>query len=179
MRADARKFVEQAMLLFEKAEMNMTSLAKKSHINRTTLYRLFNGETTYIDKDTAHKIAKGLGAEIEFNGPNTRLFLPNLDEKIESFFQDTVSIGANNGRVGTIISEIVKMLKSVDVEVLETAEEFVKLIVSMDKEDIVNVRKLQMVMNREENRELFKEKLRALVLLALPYVKEEEKVGIT
>ena len=68
MRADAKMFVEQAMVLFNKAGISFEQLARDSGINRTSVYRLFTGKRDYVNRSTAVKIAKALGGEIEFDG---------------------------------------------------------------------------------------------------------------
>ena len=174
MRADAKIFVEQALLLFDKAGMSIDELANKSGLNRTTIYRLFHGQRDWVDRSTATKIARGLGAEIEFKRSQVRLFLANPSEKIERILEDSISINEKEAAVGLFIGRVVEMLRKLDVEALEIAEDLVKLIVTMDKEDLVNLHHVQKVLLEDENRMLFKEKLKAFVALVMPYHVRED-----
>ena len=49
----------------ERRKVDLASLARVSSINRTSLSRLFNGETKNIRESTLLKIASGLGLTVE------------------------------------------------------------------------------------------------------------------
>ena len=169
MRADADVFVEQALVLFDKAGMTIDELARKSNVNRTTLYRLFTGKRRYIDRSTAEKITKGLGAEIEFRRDKVRLYLPNKFKKTESFSQETSSIEVNDERPEPSPERVVDMLKDLDVEALEAANDLLRLFLSLDREDIELFKRMLDIISEEGNRGIFKQRLRALVSLVMPY----------
>ncbi|MBN1561503.1 helix-turn-helix transcriptional regulator [candidate division KSB1 bacterium] len=169
MRADAKMFVEQALLLFDKAGMSIDELADKSGLNRTTIYRLFQGQRDWVDRSTATKIARGLGAEIEFKRSQVRLFLANPAEKIEKILEDSISINDQEAAIGRFMGRVVEILRNVDTEVLEIAEDLVRLIVTMDKDDLLDWHHVQKTLFGEENRMLFKKKLQAFVILVMPY----------
>ena len=114
-------------------------------------------------------ITKGLGAEIEFRRDKVRLYLPNKFKKTESFSQDTRSIEVNDERPEPSPERVVDMLKDLDVEALEAANDLLRLFLSLDREDIELFKRMLDIISEEGNRGIFKQRLRALVSLVMPY----------
>jgi len=174
MRADAKMFSEQAILILDKAGKSITKLSKQSGVPRSTLYRAIYQPKQHIDRETAEKIATGLGASIEFKGRSVRLYLENRGLGVESRGHAVDSMSEEELELERRIRILGDRLRTVDIEIFDAAEELVNLILSMEKDEINVLRDVHKMLTLGGNKDAYVRMLKALGELVTPYEQDRE-----
>jgi predicted transcriptional regulator len=151
----------------DKLGISVYEVERRSGVNNSGLYRILNGQRPSVDRSTLRALADAVEMDYEIRGDRVTLF-----ERMPELVVDE-NLGGES-----LEGRIVQMMKKMDVEHLIAVDKLVRIIATMDGQEVVDLVSICEALDMGKNKKIFLKKLRAFADILIPYeavVKDEDE----